>query len=40
MMIVATQILIHFWKIFRKNPKIEKNNENPKNMFFNIFSSF
>jgi len=31
-----THVLINF----QKNPKIEKNNENPKNMFFNIFSSF
>jgi len=23
-----------------KNPKIAKNNENPKNIFFNIFASF
>jgi len=23
-----------------KNPKVAKNNENPKNMLFNIFASF
>ena len=38
--IVATQFLTHVFDIFSKNPKIEKNKENQKNMFFNIFSSF
>jgi len=31
---VATQFLTHVLINFQKNPKIAKNNENPKNMFF------
>jgi len=34
---VATQILTHILINFQKNPKIAKNNENPKNMFFLIY---
>jgi hypothetical protein len=38
---VATQFLTHlFDKIFEKNPKIVKNNENPKKYFFYIFALF
>jgi hypothetical protein len=37
---VAIQFLTHVLINFQKNPKIAKNNENPKNMFFNIFASF
>jgi hypothetical protein len=37
-------LLSNFWLIFfikvLKNLKIAKNNENPKNMFFHIFTSF
>jgi hypothetical protein len=29
-----------FDKFLEKNPKIVKNNKNPKKMFFNIFASF
>jgi hypothetical protein len=39
-LILVTQFLTHlFDKIFEK-PKIAKNNENPKNIYFNIFASF
>ena len=31
---VATQFLTHVFDIFSKNPKIEKNNENPKKYIF------
>ena len=31
---VATQFFTQVFDIFSKNPKIEKNKENPKNMFF------
>jgi len=38
---VATQFLTHlFDKIFEKNPKIAKNNKNPKKYVFYIFASF
>ena len=37
---VATQFLTHVFDIFSKNPKIEKNKENPKKYVFNIFLSF
>jgi len=41
MSIVATQFLTHlFDKIFEKNPKIAKNNKNPKQYVFYIFASF
>jgi hypothetical protein len=41
LVIVATQFLTHlFDKIFEKNPKIAKNNENPKKYVFYIFASF
>jgi len=37
-------LLLNFWPIFLikflENPKIEKNNENPKKYAFNIFASF
>jgi hypothetical protein len=37
---VATQFFTHlFYKNF-ENSKISEKNENPKNMFFNIFASF
>jgi fumarate reductase subunit D len=32
--VVATQFLTHVLIKFSKNPKITKNNKNPKNMFF------
>jgi len=32
--------LTHVLIKFLKNPKIMKNNKNPKNMFFNIFALF
>ena len=39
--IAATQFLTHVLINFqKKNPKIAKNIENPKNIFFNIFASF
>jgi hypothetical protein len=38
---VDTQFLTHlFDKSFEKNPKIAKNNENPKKYVFYIFASF
>jgi hypothetical protein len=38
---VTTQFLTHVLIFFQeKNPKIAKNIENPKNIFFNIFASF
>jgi hypothetical protein len=42
MTFVVTQFFTHvFDKFSEKKPKIaRKNNENPKNMFFNIFASF
>jgi hypothetical protein len=41
MIFVATQFFTHlFDKIFEKNPKIVKNNENPKKYVFFIFASF
>jgi hypothetical protein len=37
---VATQFLTNVLINFQKNPKIEKNNENPKKYVFDIFSLF
>jgi len=37
---VATQFLTHLFIKFLKNPKIAKNNENPKKIVFYIFASF
>ena len=34
---VATQFLTHVFDIFSKNPKIEKNKENPKKYVFLIY---
>ena len=39
-MFVVTQILTHLLDKIFENPKIVKNNENPKKFVFNIFSSF
>jgi hypothetical protein len=36
-LIVATQFLTHVLINFQKNPKIAKNNENPKNTFLYIY---
>jgi len=39
-MFVVTQILTHLLDKIFENPKIVKNNENPKKFVFNIFASF
>jgi len=37
---VVTQFLTHLFDKFSENPKIAKNNENPKKYVFNIFAPF